>query len=169
MKIQADWHDFGYDKDDGNTQVREQSQFRKEIFLVFHRPSNYTKVLMLEIPGRDYNNKDELKLHHLPSSGEYQMKQLSDHDSCWRSDGMRWVFQAFVDAWDYFDKEIGIEGRDVDPMFGYSIFGGSPQYWKINKLELTDPSDRWSGDYIIGLDKKIGLDEISEYMQDTLK
>ena len=169
MKINVDWHDFGYDKEDGNTQVREQSQFRKEIFLVFHRPSNYTKVLMLEIPKRDYNNEDKLKLHHLPSSGEYQMKQLSDHDSCWRSDGMRWVFQAFVDAWDYFDKEIGIEGRDVDPMFGYSIFGGGPQYWKINKLELVDPSDRWSGDYIIEFDKKIGLDEISEYMQDTHK
>ena len=95
MKVRGDWIDHGYNKD-GNTRVREESRFIKEVFLVFHRPSNYTKVLMIDMPtNRDLDEYDWRKKNNLPCPGTFQMKQLSDHDSCWRSDGMRWVFQSF--------------------------------------------------------------------------
>jgi hypothetical protein len=167
MKIRADWTDFGYDKDDGNTKIREESHFRKEIFLAFHRPSNYTKVLMIDIPtNRDLDEIDFRKKNNLPCVGTYQMKQLSDHDSCWRSDGMRWIFQSFCDAWVFFE-ENGIEGRDIHPMFSYSIFNGKPAYWLIDKMELVDPGDRWCGDYSVSFLKRISIKDISQYMQDT--
>lgn len=165
MKIDADWEDHGYGHD-GNTKIRTPSQFRKTIFLVFHRPSNYTKVLMVEIPqDRDSNNP----LWHLPCSGEFQMKQLSDHDSCWRSDGMRWVFQTFVDAWTFFEDK-GVEGRDIDPMFHYSIFNGGPQYWLLKDYpKSVDPDDHWMTDYIVKFDRQIKLDEISKFVVDAYR
>lgn len=159
MKVEARWDDYGF-AEDGNTKIRDDSRFHKEFFLVFHRPHNYTKVLMMENPDRGNKGLS------LPKAGEFQMKQLSDHDSCWRSDGFRWVFQTFVEAWDFFKEEIGIEGRNIDPSFHYSIFRGEPQLWFINKLELADPSDRWCSDYIVEFDRKIEMEDVLEiYMK----
>jgi len=164
MKIDARWDDHGYGPD-GNTKIREGSRFHKEFFLVFHRPSNYTKVLMVEIPNeRDHTKNPYI---HVPCSGKINMKQLSDHDSCWRSDGMNWVFQTFVDAWNFFDdqKKEHLEGRAIDPMFHYSIFNGAPTYWLLKDYpRVLDESDRWNSDYILEFDRQIGLHEVSEYM-----
>lgn len=161
MKVEADWTDFGYDKN-GDTKIRKTTNFRKTFFLVFHRPSNYTKVLMLELPQPPYDKKHGI-IQHMPCTGEIQMKQLSDHDSCWRSDGMNWVFQSFVSAWNFFEK-IGVEGRDIDPMFHWSIFSGAPQYWLIKTLKPLDMDDRWNTDYSIEFDRRIKLDEISKFV-----
>ena len=94
------------------------------------------------------------------------MKQLSDHDSCWRSDGMNWVFQTFVEAWNFFDdkKLPHLDGRSIDPGFHYSIFGGIPQYWLIKDLIRVDEDDHWNSDYIIELDRKVLPHEISDFM-----
>lgn len=161
MKIDADWCDNGYDTD-GNTKIRKTSNFRKTFFLVFHRPMNYTKVLMMELPLPPFDKKHGI-IQHMPCAGELHMKQLSDHDSCWRSDGMNWVFQSFVSAWNFFEK-LGVEGRDIDPGFHYSIFGGLPQYWLIKNLILVDEEDHWCSDYIIEFDRRILPHEISEFM-----
>ncbi len=153
MTIRMDWHDHGYDET-GNNKVREDTNFHKEVLLVFHRPSNYTKVLFKDI------TEERVFLGH---NKEMEMEQLSDHDSCWRSDGMRWVFQTFVEAWDYFEKH-GLEGRNVDPMFGYGL-SGYPAFFRI-KLEQKDPSDRWNSPYMVTLGRKIPIHEISKYMYD---
>jgi hypothetical protein len=166
MKIDADWHDYGYGPD-GNTLIREASKFRKTFFLVFHRPSNYTKVLMVEVPqNRDHTKNPYI---HVPCSGKITMKQLSDHDSCWRSDGMRWVFQTVVDAWEFFDtkEEPFLSGRDIDPSFHYSIFQGAPTYWLLKDYPRPvseDPNNRWVTDYILDFDRQIQMHEVSKYM-----
>ena len=161
MKIDASWTDHGYDKS-GNEKVREETSFRKTFLLVFHRPHNYTKVLMGEISQDIMERGYRL----LPcEDATIKMKLVADHDSCWKDMG-GWVFQTFMEAWDYFDKK-GIEGREIDPMFHYSIFRGQPQYWLIKKLEPIDKSDNWARDYIIELDRKIGLNEISKFMVDA--
>jgi hypothetical protein len=159
MKIDAKWIDYGYDTD-GNKKVREESRFGKTIFLVFHRPHNYTKVLYTEI------DMEDSKQRKLPCAGEFKMKQVADHDSCWRSDGMNWIFKTFNEAWEFFEEK-GIEGRSVFPSFHYSIFGGEPQYWSIIDLKPSDPSDKWGSDYIISFARRIYLDEISLYMKNT--
>lgn len=158
MVIRADWTDFGFDED-GNTKIREELNYHREFFLAFHRPSNYTKVLLKEI------SIDNRSSGMIPRAGVTSMRQMSDHDSCWRSDGFHWVFQAFADAWDFFEKH-NIEGRNIDPMFGYSIFGGGPQYWKLKsiKKENDDPDQRWHTNYILDFERKLDLYEISKYM-----
>lgn len=152
MKIKMEWTDHGYNKD-GNTKIRDTHSFIKEVLIIFHRPMNYTKVLY----------KDITKIQHFFIDKEpMDMQQLSDHDSCWRSDGMNWVFKTFVEAWDYFEK-FGIEGRNIEPMFHYDIFNGHPSYRKI-ELEQKDKSDRWNTDYVVTIGDKIEMHEISKYM-----
>jgi hypothetical protein len=153
MKVKMEWTDHGYDKD-GNTKIRDTHSFIKEVLLIFHRPSNYTKVLMRDI------SKEQ---HFWIDRNEMEFEQLSDHDSCWRSDGMRWIFQTFVEAWDYFEQ-FDIEGRDIEPMFHYDIFNGAPAYYHLEKMEAKDKDSRWISPFIVKIGKKIEMHEISEYM-----
>ena len=45
MKVKMEWTDHGYDETDNK--VRKTRTFRKEVLLVFHRPMNYTKLIIL--------------------------------------------------------------------------------------------------------------------------
>jgi len=154
MKVKMEWTDHGYDKD-GNTKIRDTHSFIREYLLIFHRPSNYTKVLMRDI------SKEQ---HFWIDRNEMELEQLSDHDSCWRHDGMKWMFKTFMEAWEYFRATVDIEGRDIDPMVHWDIFGGSPAYYHLEKLEIKDREDRWNSPYLVKIGKKIGMHEISEYM-----
>ena len=164
MKIDMSWTDHGYAKD-GNTKIRDESTFRRTMFLAFHRPMNYTKVLGAEIP-QDVKDK-AYRLIPMEDS-TVRLKQFSDHDSCWRHDGFNWVFKSFTDAWSFFeDKGLEtVDTRRIDPQWHYSIFRGSPEYWMINKLEPVDgdPDKRFSTDYEIEFNRRIKLDEISKFM-----
>lgn len=157
MQVDFSWTDHGFDED-GNTQIREPISFKKKIWLVFQRPNNYTKVLVTD------KVISPVSLNTMP----IQFKQYSDHDSCWRSDGFSWMFQTFVEAWDYFDTH-GLEGRKIDPMVHWSVFGGKPSYWLVESIKPveTDREDRWTTDYIIKFDKKIPITEAAyKYMPD---
>ena len=155
MIIDASWTDHGYAKD-GNTKIREESRFRKEVLLLFQRPMNYTKVLYREMPDRG-------ELRYLPKENTpFHAMLVADHDSCWRDMG-GWIFKTFSEAWDFFDSK-GVGGRDIDPSFHYSIFGGAPKYWKIKKLEKVDPSDHYCRFYNVELDHKIPVKDISSFM-----
>ncbi len=157
MKVQMDWTDHGYDEA-GNTKVREERTFHKKVLLMFNRPSNYTKVLFKDI------SNDERSF--LTGWKAFEMKQLSDHDSCWRHDGMNWVFQTFVEAWDFF-KQYDIEGRKIDPMFHWDIFNGAPAYYRTDiKIKDKNPDQRWNSPYIVGIGNKIPMHEISKFMPD---
>jgi len=79
---------------------------------------------------------------------------------------MRWVFQSFCDAWNFFEEK-GLEGRKIDPSFHYSLFSGAPQYWLIGDIEPEISWDHWCSDYIVNFVKKIPVREISKYMSNT--
>ena len=143
MKIKMDW-DYHHEN--------EELSFDKEILVLFRRPMNYTQVLLLDVTEERFSS---------PSFLDLEMKQMSYHDSCWRSDGMRWIFKSFCEAWDFFEKH-GIEGRDINPMFHYSIFGGAPAYYKIEKWE-KDKEDDFK--YHVKLGEKIPMNKISQYMK----
>ena len=49
-------------------------------------------------------------------------------------------------------------------MVHWDIFGGSPAYYHLEKLEIKDREDRWNSPYLVKIGKKIGMHEISEYM-----
>lgn len=157
MKIKMDWNFYPEDNDVPAGRNRDDftKTFRKTVLLVFHRPTNYTKVLY-----RDITNV----LHFFIDRKQMEMKQMSDHDSCWRSDGMKWVFKSFMEAWEYFDQ-FKIEGRKIEPMFHYDIFHGAPAYYHLEKLEIEDRSERWTSDYIVKIGKQIPVSEISQYVK----
>lgn len=151
MIVDMVWH--YYPESDSDHQ--EEEQFRKQVLILFHRPSNYTKVLFKDVT--------DMRTHEFLQTKEpIHMEQKSDHDSCWRSDGMRWIFKTFCEAWEYFDQ-FGIEGRDIDPSFHYSIFNGSPAYYFI-EFEKQDKSNYYCFDYMVKIGKKIPMHEISQYM-----
>jgi len=159
MCVDLSWTDHGYDED-GNTKIRDTRKFGKNLWVVFHRPNNYTKVLV--------SDKDLLLRFYKSSTSteipEYNFKQFSDHDSCWRSDGFRWMFETFVEAWDYFDQ-FDIEGRKIDPMVHWNVFGGKPSYWLIDYIEPVDHEELWTSDYVIKFKEKISLVEAAfKYM-----
>ncbi len=155
MKIKMDWNFYPDDKEVSVGKNRDDftKTFRKNVLLVFHRPTNYTKVLYKDITNMQYFFNKELV-----------MKQMSDHDSCWKSDGMKWVFKSFMEAWEYFDQ-FKIVGRKIEPMFHYDIFNGAPAYHHLEKLEIEDRSERWTSDYIIKIGKQIPVSEISQYVK----
>jgi hypothetical protein len=146
MIFDINWNNFSEDSE-------EQQSFSKKVLLLFHRPSNYTKVLFKDIT----NEKFSMYTHE-----EIIMKQLSDHDSCWRSDGCSWIFSTFVEAWSYFES-LGVDGRKIDPSFHWSLFSGSPEYHKVS-LELINREKRWTSDYKVVIGRKVPLAEISKYM-----
>lgn len=55
------------------------------VHLVFERPTNYTKVWSFVDTG-----------WQIPDPSKFEM--LSDHDSCWRTDGLRDVSSAYLNA-----------------------------------------------------------------------
>lgn len=141
MKIDMHWSHHSEDP----------KKFRKEVVLIFYRPNNYTKVFLKNITNeRAFHIKNNI----------FYIDEIADHDSCWRD--LSFIFKTFAEAWRYFDQ-FDIEGRDIDPSFHFSIFGGSPTYYKINEMKKSDSEDH-DREYIIDMGDAIPMSEISPYM-----
>ncbi len=145
---------------DTNDKHQKKEKFRKQVLLLFHRPSNYTKVLHRDVT--DINTFDFMQ-----TKDPIHMTQTSDHDSCWRSDGLNWIFKTFCEAWEYFERFDGVEGRDIAPNFHYSVFCGSPTHYHI-EMEKWDKNDHYCLDYNVKIGEKIGMHEISKFMPEIL-
>ena len=78
---------------------------------LFHRPSNYTKVLV----NYDFDN---FHAHVYPERDLIRYKKYSDHDSCWRSDGLRILHTH----WDNVEKHFGKHPNDISQFYSFSIF-----------------------------------------------
>jgi len=138
---------------------KKNERFRRQVLLIFHRPSNFTKVLYKDVTGIN-------TYKYMRSEEPIHMEQYSDHDSCWTSDGMRWMFKTFCEAWEYFDQ-FEIEGRDIDPNLHYSIFSGSPAHYYI-EMERWDKDNYSCFDFNVKIGKKIEMDQISQYMPNLM-
>jgi len=147
MKVGMKWYYFCNDEEN-------EKHFFKEFLIVFHRPHNYTKVFVKDISDyRIFNIDDEF----------FDIELKSDHDSCWKSDGLRFIFKAFTESWDYFDQ-YGIEGRKIDPMIHYSMLGNGNPCYRFIDFKKANPSDDYTKDYKIKIGEKIPMNKISEYM-----
>ena len=149
MKVHMSWSDYSSEK---------AKHFGKSFLLVFYRPSAYTKVL-----GIGYHDRGEFSMYRLEGNS-LTLKQFSDHDSCWRSDGMNWVFDTFCKAWEFFEKH-GIDGRKIDPMVHWDNFGGKPTYWLVDSVERTDKdnNNRYMSDYKVKFKKELTMQEAVKY------
>lgn len=141
----------------------DQKTAWRQLQFIFVRPSNYTQVYVKEITNRQEDAKWELH---------------SDHDSCWRSDGLRKVFKClsevcraiapnkpFVDA----DPRItidtfgGISYVLLKERLGDSIFGaigGEPRrmsyYYDRDSREVTH----------LEVEERLSITEAIPYLQE---
>ena len=105
---------------------------------LFQRPSNYTKVLV----NYKFNNFHE---HVYPETTLIHYEKHSDHDSCWRSDGMRILSTHWQNVNEYFGKHP----NDVHKFYTFSMFD-SIKYVKLVKFdEIRQKEDNWARAYSV--------------------
>lgn len=129
--------------------------------ILIHRPSNYTKVLVSE--NTDFTG---LRGFRYCKEEEYFVK-YSDHDSCWRSDGFRFLAEDYFDA----AKDVGEKiPKDIHSFISLGIFGGM-KFYEVEKFEAVKEEDRTYSNhtkgYNVKLKREIPMKEISNYMQET--
>ena len=79
---------------------------------IFHRPSNYTKVLV----NYQFNNFFAEK--HNPKNEAVYFNKASDHDSCWRTDG----FHVLMEHWKNIENHYNTHPSKVQRHNSFSIF-----------------------------------------------
>lgn len=94
---------------------------RRYLHLLFIRPSNYTKVFTRVIGDRG---------NHCIGR-EIEFKLMSDHDSCWRSDGLSQMFQLLRECCNEIDPEAPF--AKLCPSVKFCIFRGGPKYVEVYK------------------------------------
>jgi len=62
---------------------------RKPVYYLIHRPSNYTKVFILDSLKDEDNFRCPPSYLDVINKKDLRWMIRSDHDSCWRSDGLR--------------------------------------------------------------------------------
>jgi hypothetical protein len=96
---------------------------------IFHRPSNYTKVLFHVI------DETFIRAHDLKN-----MKLTSDHDSCWRTDGVESELRKV--HWKHCDalkaKIAKKKGKKYADSFHRLIYTSYPIFSTFEKIELID-------------------------------
>lgn len=152
MALSFDWNSM---KSNGEPVGR----FTRKHMLLFHRPTNYTKVLYRDIT--DVDTPLFLFIRDLKPN-PLRMKLLSDHDTCWRSDGLRWIFQTFCDAWEYFD-DIKVDGRKEDPNIRFMPHAGEPHYRYVDLRPDYNCKDHVR-DVYVNVQGAVPLRDISQYM-----
>ena len=104
---------------------------------IFKRPSNYTLVLANYRFNnfRDYAN---------PKYTITPFAKQSDHDSCWRSDGLSILGTHRDNMWEYYNQN-----RDISKFYTFSIF----QPIQYVKFDVFEPIKNDDG-YVIGYNVK---------------
>lgn len=120
--IRASYMVFPYEDRSGGNDCSDVIEPTEFIHFIFYRPSNYTKVLL--------------------STGSWFIEEcerfelVSDHDSCWRSDGvssnLNQIHWRIIEVIEERCKELG-----VDPPVCLRI--DQPNFCHFEKIEL------WSG------------------------
>lgn len=128
----------------------------KEFPIIIHRPSNYTKVLLYE--------KQNFTWRKLISSKGLYFTKMSDHDSCWRSDGFRFFSQNYFSA----AKELGSDRpADVEVDYSFCVFDGDPRYLLLKDLRAKrDKETGYTEGYLVKVERKISLKEVGEYLKE---
>lgn len=148
-------NDYGYGED-GNTQVREAKDACTTVRFLFHRPHNYTKVLV------QYSFNNGFDFDNRPGKNPVDFKKYSDHDSCWQSDGMR----IFMEHWRNVGKYFNIHPSDVSSFYLFSLFEPI-KYVKFERFEpyfATNGYNEYIDGYTVIVEKEIPMNEISKYM-----
>jgi len=122
--------------------------------IIFHRPSNYTKVLANYKFNNGLGDKD-------PQRNKIYFKKYSDHDSCWRSDG----FTFLTRHWGNVEKFFGKHPKKLSNFYLFSNFY-TPKYIEFETFEAVKEEDDYNTitGYNIKVKRTIPLNEIHNYL-----
>jgi ribosomal protein S15P/S13E len=132
LAITLDLRDTDYSEDHKEDSTATICRF------LFHRPSNYTKVLV----NYNFNNfHDDV----YPQCTPLRYEKHSDHDSCWRSDGLRILSTHWQNVQDHFNKHP----KDISQFYSFSIFD-SIKYVRLIKFDaIKQKEDNWIRAYSV--------------------
>lgn len=108
--------DCSYSKYSSNE--KNDIDIRFPLYYLFQRPSNYTKVFFLET---DDNFRSPPGPYDIIKEKELHWVLRSDHDSCWRSDGVRDLFRIENEV---MDKHFGGYPITHEKVSIYNSIGG---------------------------------------------
>jgi hypothetical protein len=158
MIVKFSFNDYGKENEFGI--VRKAWHKTYAVELLFIRSSNYTRVL-----GRfnDYSNKEFRNMKR--GNNEVILKQYSDHDSCWRTDGFSEFFQCFLKAVESYENEMGLKFSNKNiSQFNTFDMCGKPTYVEIENCECLDKNNRWTSDYKVKINRTLTIKEAANYM-----
>ena len=121
---------------------------------LFHRPSNFTKVLV-HYEFNNFNKRDG----RLSRDPVYYEK-YSDHDSCWRSDGLTILSEHWKEVEKFFNKHPS----EINSFYSFSIFDPI-RYLELNELTLDRQDDGYTRGYNVSIKREIPLNEIHKYLE----
>lgn len=141
--------DLGIDHySEGDTKEIHARHF---VEFTFHRPSNYTRVYV-----RDAKSTRQFgEVYH----------RTSDHDSCWRSDGMSILTELYFKMREPFTK-AGLKPYQISD---HDIFAlsGEPHYLTIEDREAIDKDSSYPKLYKLTLGPRVPLGKIHEHLTKT--
>lgn len=131
LYIELDLRDQDYSNEEEEKSVATMVKF------IFHRPNNYTKVL---VNYKFDNFSESFTKTNVPTRYE----QHSNHDSCWRSDGMTILSKHWHNINDYF----GVHPGKLHNFYSFHTIS----YIKILQFDRIQKDDRTLG-YDVAFDK----------------
>ena len=127
--------DLREDNHDASTyRVGVDASIATIVRFIFHRPGNYTKVLV----NYEFNNFHDRESN--PRHNEVYFEKHSDHDSCWRSDGLS-ILRIYRDnVEDYFNCDY----NNISHFYNFSAFDPIT-YVKFEKMESVIKDNNITG------------------------
>jgi len=102
------------------SQYKNNITVRKPVYYLIHRPSNYTKVFILDSLKDEDNFRCPPSYLDVINKKDLRWMIRSDHDSCWKSDGFRDLFKMECEIMDQF----GGYPITPDKVFIHNTIGG---------------------------------------------
>lgn len=122
--------------------------------MLFHRPSNYTKVLV------DYKFNNFHDVVGGERNKETYYKKYSDHDSCWRSDGMHVLNEHWINVEDHF--KLHPNDSALSRFYTFSMF--DPIKYVEVDLDPVRQTDNHVIGYNVTIKRGVNINEIYKYL-----
>lgn len=123
-----------------NNEEADDKHIATMVRFIFHRPSNYTKVLV----NYEFNNFSKSFTN---SKTITRYEQHSNHDSCWRNDGMVILSTHWQNIKDYFE----MHPNKINQFYSFHTIS----YIKLLQFDKIQKEERTIG-YDVAFDKISG-------------
>jgi len=123
------------------------------LYFLFQRPSNYTKVLV------KYKFNEWLDCSSDPIYNETYYTKYSDHDSCWKSDGLKIFTEHYNNISTYFNEHPG----KLSSFYSFSLHNAI-KYVKFEKFEPVTQENDYIKGYNVSIREIINLQDVHNYL-----